>query len=128
MREALSLLLVVVYLLLFGIVVFTVSHWNHWTPVAGVAMLMQVCRHWAFSAHLTRSRQWLGLSSERALQAYFFGYMTMGIVGFFDGLMVLTWPFGLIVAFAAFWFAWMWGWIAMRYSRMLKSVPSPPST
>jgi hypothetical protein len=130
MREVIALLWVALNLWvavgLFGYVaaVHTVRRWNWFIAAVGVLVLGQALGHLALSEHLSRSRRWLGLTFWRAFRLKMLAYVTSGALVMIGALISLDRAFGLIVAFGAFCWMWIWGCILVQFGRY--EEPAPP--
>ena len=100
------------------------DEWSWFKAALGVFMLGQAFQWFAFSRHLAGMRRRTGMSMG---QAFMVACATRGIAGglvIVGALSSLERVFGLIVAYGAFCWVWLQGWVLLR----LWKEPDAPSS
>jgi len=97
--------------------------WWWFKAAGGFVLYARAFSGLEFSQGLNPVRRWLRLPLGRGLQLMYSAYVVAGGLTVIGALSSLERAFGLIVAFGAFSFAWIWGCL-LRESLRPESPPS----
>ena len=125
MRDVMALVWVAFYI--FGCIALIITmsaRWAWFKAAVATFMLGRALGYLALNPHFTRSRGWLGLSFTRGYRLQMCCYVIAGGVAMIGALISLPLAFGLIVAFGAFCWVWLWGCLLMQSRHWTESCPA----
>jgi hypothetical protein len=129
MREGIALLWLAFWLFSCLALIMAAGRWWWFRVALGIWMLGRALGQLAINPHLTRSRQWLGLSSRSGYGLQMCCYVIAGGVAMVAAFMSLPLAFGLIVAFGAFCWVCLWVRILVQFQPWkAPCTPASPDT
>jgi len=122
-REVLALLWLAALLFVCIPLITLSGRWAWFKAALAVLMLGQALGHLSISPNLTRSRRWLGLSLWQGERLKALAYAVAGAVAMLGALISLPLVFGVIVAYGAFCWVWIWGWFLVQFRACGEPIP-----